>query len=599
MKFRRLILNDLQESLSSLAPYWDSPGTFGDVISCYGESISYLEMFCRSAYGVAAYTTEYGDNPFIRAFCRRYLTVIRDPRYSTLKDFDQKAVEMVPVAVLFLLQRKYTWDTFSVEEKTLVADYFAQIAKIRLYPCNWVLFRILVRAFLRLAARETGDEREDWKFIDKCYDGDGWYRDGTDGCKDYYNAFGFHFYSLVYLLACGEEDPERAGVIRRRAELFARGYARLFDAGGRMIPFGRSMIYRFAALSFWSLYLAAGLGTEGERREVCSLTQRNYNWWREQQIFSGNGQYNLGYAYPNTLICEEYNSSGSPFWAYKFFLILLMKDDDPAWTGDAGPGTERFGISTIAGHDITVLEDGFLNIAFPNGFKGSTHRQNHAKYMHFAYNSATGFNLSRDGAVSEDSSLVFSYNGKKGVRIHNDAFLQLDGGVQLFSWHSGTRFAVKSLVIPAGSGYYRFHLVYSATNCVCYETGFPIPGTEGDTRTGKDAIWLGATQYFSSMQLLEGGEPLQLVNEPDTNICFRHTRVPAIRYAIKAGLIFLGDYTSLTQQASSGHPGRYEQGILLLDGNRIDVRDLLARLTFYKRWRVILRSVFHSIPRRR
>ena len=46
-------------------------------------------------------------------------------------------------------------------------------------------------------------------FIEKCYVGDGWYRDGISGLPDYYVPWAMHFYGLVYAVFMKEEDPER------------------------------------------------------------------------------------------------------------------------------------------------------------------------------------------------------------------------------------------------------------------------------------------------------------------------------------------------------------------------------------------------------
>ena len=47
------------------------------------------------------------------------------------------------------------------------------------------------------------------------------------------------------------------------------------------------------------------------------------SWFREA-IFTENGILNVGYAYPNLNMAENYNAAGSPYWAFKAFLLLAV-----------------------------------------------------------------------------------------------------------------------------------------------------------------------------------------------------------------------------------------------------------------------------------
>lgn len=63
---------------------------------------------------------------------------------------------------------------------------------------------------------------DSWKIVDSCYTENGWYTDGKNGPKDYYIAFGYHFYSLLY--SYFSDDIKRNEIIKVRAISFAKEY---------------------------------------------------------------------------------------------------------------------------------------------------------------------------------------------------------------------------------------------------------------------------------------------------------------------------------------------------------------------------------------
>lgn len=89
-------------------------------------------------------------------------------------------------------------------------------------------------------------------------------------------------------------------------------------ADGASVPFGRSLTYRFAMVAFWSAVAFAGLDVFSPG-VVKGIILRHLRWWQQQSIFDREGILTLGFAYPNLVMCEDYNSPGSPYWALKVF----------------------------------------------------------------------------------------------------------------------------------------------------------------------------------------------------------------------------------------------------------------------------------------
>ena len=545
--FRNALIDYLEKFLSPLLNYYDCIGDFGDVDSCHGTDISWFEMFARSTYGIIAYTSVYGNSKYVEKFNVSLISVIGDERYKHFNAYDQKAVELIPIASMLYLYPQYTWDTYTDSQRERIINYLDNINKILIIENNWQFFRIVVSSILQhLTHKDYGNYiKKSWQCVENCYCGNGWYRDGTWGPKDYYIAFGYHFYSLwfAYLFPNNSKVSE----IINRARDFAKDYFYFFDQNGYMIPYGRSLTYRFATLSFWSLYLLV-CHDEEQKEQIHYIIYNNIDWWKNQQITDKTGVLNLGYAYRNELICEDYISSGSVYWSLKFFLILLLNKNDKFWRTTSKSPTNNYIINNIANGDIIISQYYSSHTIYPNSFDGSPNPQNASKYMHFAYNSLTGFNLNKDNTnfnlLSDDSSLVFNIGGVKHQRESN-IYYKAHNLVQEIVWECQNLLKIRTIVIPGFDSYVRIHIIDSELYCECFETGFAINNLNKEFFDSCNTE-IENNLVKSGMRLLYGnGHPLIIQNQPNSNICFKHTYTPAIKYKIKKGKNIIVDITYL------------------------------------------------------
>lgn len=530
----------LEDLLKPLLPYYDTIGRFGDWESGQGANMSWFEMFARSAYGICAYTAAIGDNVYIKKFNATIHQAMRDPRYATWHDEDQKAVELIPLISLLLIHRDLTWDTYSAKEQQDLLAFFSNINAIQIGGDNWQFFRILVTRGIKELSGEPNQKfiEDSWQIVDECYCGDGWYRDGKNGPKDYYVAFGYHYYSLLYRYLF--PNDERCVIIKERALAFAKDYQYFFDAEGRMIVYGRSMIYRCASLAFWSMLLCNDdLLDDSLRAQAITIIDKSLDWWKLQPITNRDGLLTLGIAYRNEYVCENYNSSGSPYWLMKAFAFMLA-DKEKLEKGKAEAFDKRGTpeIKTIANGDMIVVRNEKWNTAFINSYKGVGYvANNSAKYMRFAYNSLTGFNLSREANdirnLSDDNSLVFDIAGVKHQREANISYKSHDG-YQEFEWYCGEFIKVRSFVVPQQDGYIRVHLIKSKIDTDCWETGF--------------AINSGIGLYGAVVPLYGHGEVQDVENPVNSNIYYPHTHMQCIKYHVCKGTNLIADYTYLGEE---------------------------------------------------
>ena len=81
-----------------------------------------------------------------------------------------------------------------------------------------------------------------------------------------------------------------------------------FDDEGRAIPYGRSVGYRFAMVSFWGALAYAGVELPEPLTwgMVKGIVLRHLRWWQTQHaIWTSAGTLSLGYSYPNQYVSSS------------------------------------------------------------------------------------------------------------------------------------------------------------------------------------------------------------------------------------------------------------------------------------------------------
>ena len=312
----------------------------------------------------------------------------------------------------------------------------------------------------------------------------------------------------------------------------------MFDAEGRMIAYGRSMIYRFASLSFWSMMLCNHILDEDGTAHAIQIIDRGLDWWKQQKLTDEYGLLNLGFAYRNEYICEDYNSAGSPYWVLKAFAFMLDKESLQSRHQEETEQVAQPEIKKIANGDAIVVTNEKWNTLFINSYKGVGYVPNNAsKYMRFAYNSATGFNLSRHASVnlplSDDNSLVFDIAGVRHQREANISYKVHEGYLE-FEWQCGEFIMVHSYVIPQMDGYIRVHVIKSKIDTHCRETGFAI---------NPEAGICGVV-----VPLYGQGDVQDIQNPVNSNIYYPHTQIQSVKYYICKGMNLIADYTYLGEE---------------------------------------------------
>lgn len=330
--------------LLSLRPYFSStrarvllPGQ----TSSSGVDSDGLEGFARSLMLYAfRMHGESGRDPLrFTAWYRDGLLAGTDPanadRWPTATEVNQAKVEAASIALALQLTRPWLWDTFAPHEQQRVIDWLV-LSPQGWYPDNnWLWFRITVETFLASVGgpHDPGRVAGDLATIESYYRADGWYADGELRAFDYYCGWAMHLYPLLWAGAAGSDSfgaDALEPVFRGRLTEFLDDYACLIGADGMPVLTGRSLVYRFATAA--PLWMGAVTGatrlSPGRIRRAASGVLKAFV---ERGGIDERGLLTLGLFREWPQMAQSYSGSGSPYWAAKGMLGLLLPAEHPVW----------------------------------------------------------------------------------------------------------------------------------------------------------------------------------------------------------------------------------------------------------------------------
>ncbi|HTX21930.1 MAG TPA: DUF2264 domain-containing protein [Candidatus Aquilonibacter sp.] len=336
-----------------------------------------------------------GEKVDVAAFYRKGILAGTDPKHpeywGDIVDYAQHLVEMAALTWGLYLSKGLIWDKFSAAEQKQVADYLFQCTKVKYHQNNWLLFNVITNSVLKKFGMPYSQEQIDANLAgcDHMYMGDGWYRDGNINRIDYYNAWAFLYYYLMWVILDGESKPDLAEKHKERARLFARDL-RYFYAGDGSVPcFGRSMIYRFGFLS--PLALGQHLGCldipAGEVKTLCNGVMK---FFFANEILTEQNHLSMGFLRPCAEILEHYSCGGSPYWATKAFNLLMIQPDNPFWKTKEEKLPIHLGDYSVPMRSAGLLltgdkETGHVQLINQKSYHDKA--EYNAKYTKFAYSS--------------------------------------------------------------------------------------------------------------------------------------------------------------------------------------------------------------------
>jgi hypothetical protein len=603
LKDRADLRRSLAELLEPLAAH-AVPGGYhlGSAAALYPPAVARMEGWSRCLWGIGPLLAGGGSWPGLDGL-RETLSRGVDPEdgayWGDCGDRDQRLVEMAAIAFCLILAPEHFWEPLDGRTRGNLYRWLSFIEKRELPPSNWHFFRLIVCAAFRKLGLPVnrGAEEESLALVESCYRGDGWYQDGEGGAFDLYNPMGFHFYGLV-LARLGALPPSLAERCRERAGIFGPSLSAWFHRDGSMIPYGRSLSYRFAGVSFFSACAFADLEALPWGL-MKGIVLRNLRRWFSLPILDAGGILSVGYGYPNLIMADSYNSPGSPYWGLKTYLVLALGEDHPFWRAEEqdlppldSPLTEKvpgFILSRSAA-DAQLLTAGRRP-----GFDMNHLAQ---KYCKFAYSARFGFCVSHSNYNIEktgcDSALLLS-EGSGGFRDPGRLWRErreaedLEAGVNLLRsrWRPWPDVEVLSVLIRAGDWHVRIHRIVSGRPLLSAEGGFSVPlrdhrgpvlnAAEGDAEALAAFPWAA-----SRIRALDIPGPARrgalLAPAPNLNVMYPAVVIPLLEGAVERGTSFLASAVWAGDLAGAEEPPRAlktgENSFTVLDGHGAKIAEL-------------------------
>lgn len=264
----------------------------------------------------------------------------------------QQTVETCALVIGLWASREKIWDTYSREEKDVIAAFLDSFAHASTVPQNWRLFNMLDMAFLYREGYPIDEEMmtDHANAIAEYYVGDGWYRDGQS--FDYYACWAFNFYAPLWCQWYGyEKAPRLAEKFEAYSNRLMETYPDFFDRDGWTNMWGRSNIYRFASVSAFdgNLLLDHPTVNPGLARRIASGSLLQF---LGRDDFRWEGIPTMGFYKQFKPLVQGYSCAESPFWMGKAFLVLHLPESHPFWTAREENGTwehlEKNGVKETA-----------------------------------------------------------------------------------------------------------------------------------------------------------------------------------------------------------------------------------------------------------
>ena len=259
--------------------------------------------------------------------------------WGDISHLDQRIVESADIAVAIWMSRERVFHKMTRAEQEQIMTWLAQVDDKGTYTDNWILFTAMAQAVRHhLGFPSPLDDLDNRLLqIGEFYRGDGWYVDGPTDEFELYNAWMFGWHYFLWTWIDGDRRPDHRQVVLERGRSFINGFLHFFGANGSYPAWGRSIVYRFAALAPFAVghFLKIAPADPGLLRRVSSGCIR---YFYHHGLFDKDHHFvRQGYHGDFPPAGEAYISPGSPYWCCHGLFALTFDRDDPFWTATESP----------------------------------------------------------------------------------------------------------------------------------------------------------------------------------------------------------------------------------------------------------------------
>lgn len=259
--------------------------------------------------------------------------------WGDIGHMDQRIVESADIAVAVWMSRERVFLKMPPGQQAQIMAWLAQVDHKGTFTDNWILFTAMTQAVRHhLGFASPLDDLDNRLLqLSEFYRGDGWYVDGPTNEFELYNAWMFGWHYLLWALIDGDRRPDHRRLVLERGRSFLHGFLYFFGANGSYPAWGRSVVYRFAALAPFAVghFLNIAPDDPGLLRRASSGCIR---YFYDRGLFDAAGHFvRQGYHGDFPPAGEAYISPGSPYWCCHGLFALTLDRDDPFWTAAESP----------------------------------------------------------------------------------------------------------------------------------------------------------------------------------------------------------------------------------------------------------------------
>ncbi|GGK72341.1 DUF2264 domain-containing protein [Rufibacter glacialis] len=396
-----------------------------------------LEGLCRTLFMAAPLLKENPDLQInglqVAEYYRHQLVKLTDPTSPTYVKpraknggANQILVEFGALAISLFNIPEVLWAPLTPTQKEALANTMLSYGDGPTIASNWRFFNIFVLSFFQEQGYQV-NEKLMQEYLDKSleqYRGQGWYHDSP--AYDYYSMWAFQVYGPLWAEFFGRKHyPAYAARFMDNFKEVKDNYPHLFGRDGKMIMWGRSISYRFAAAGpFPLMAFAQEPGTNyGWMRRIASGNMLQF--LQNPHFIAPDNLPTLGFYGPFEPAVQIYSARPSVFWMGKIFLGLLVPEDHPFWTVKENEGAWEKELRQ--GHVYNKFQEGskLLITNYPNIGASEVRAWCHEtvakdwqqfrsteNYNRLAYNSA--FPWQADGAQGE-VAMNYVFKNKKNA----------------------------------------------------------------------------------------------------------------------------------------------------------------------------------------
>src|SRR5215211_7299164 len=352
--------------------------------------------------------------------------------WGDIGHLDQRIVESADIAVAIWMSRERVFNKMSADEQAQIIAWLAQVDNKGTYTDNWILFTAMAQAVrYHLGFPVPLDDLDNRLMqINEFYRGDGWYVDGPSDEFELYNAWMFGWHYLLWAWIDGSRRPDHRQLVLERGRSFIDGFLHFFGSNGSYPAWGRSIVYRFAAIAPFAVghFLDIAPPDPGMLRRLSSGC---IQYFYEHEMFDPEEHFvRQGYHGDFPAASEAYISPGSPYWCCHGLFALAFDAADPFWTATESPlPVERDDFELVLPAPGFVLSGNkatgqVLLLNSRSGQEYDAPRHNYtSKYGKLAYSTHFPFNLLPvQGSYAPDAIISLSHDGTSfGHRLHTRA----------------------------------------------------------------------------------------------------------------------------------------------------------------------------------